>query len=35
MSGYAVQQAIFDHLRALEVVGHGRDAAVVDSDGYG
>ena len=35
MSTYAVQQAIFDHLRALEVVEHGRDAAVVDTDGYG
>lgn len=35
MSTYAVQQAIFDHLRALEAPDHGRDPRVVEAPGSG
>jgi hypothetical protein len=35
VSVYAVQQAIFDHLRALEVVGRDVDPASIDGDSYG
>lgn len=29
-----MQQAIFDHLRALEVAGHSRDPRVVETSGH-